>query len=98
MDRYQANKITSDFLAVYKPLFRYCNGSWWAWDVDHYHWDWMDAKGRMGDALMTVTRDLFPDNVKIQNQVARPYIQEQLIRAMRPHLMNVVLSQNPFSQ
>ena len=98
MDTRHVRVILPYFLAVYGWMFRFVNGSWWAWNVDEEHWDWMDAKGRIGDILVIITRDSFPGEPKILAQIERQYIQEQLIRQLRPHLAHAVLPGSPRSQ
>lgn len=98
MDTRHAKEILSTFLTFYAWKYRYVNGSWWSWDPDHEHWDWMGAKGRMGDAFVAIARDAFPTEPKIHTQVGHQYLQDILIRDLRPRLTHAVLPGNPRSE
>lgn len=98
MDTHHVKTIISEFLTYQGWRYRYVNGTWWRWDSEHRHWNWMDATGKMGDALVAIVRSKFPLDTKIHTQVQRQYIQVKLIRELRPRLAHAVLPGDPSSQ
>ncbi|HEY6074634.1 MAG TPA: hypothetical protein VIV15_14935 [Anaerolineales bacterium] len=98
MDASQARRLTSEFQTVYGWLFRYVNGSWWAWDVDLACWDWMGVEQRMGAALLALAEDLFPGEEKLHRQVNQIYRQRELIKELRFPLTRATLPADPRSQ
>lgn len=95
MDAHHAKAIINAFRTYHGWRYRYVNGSWWRWDTEHAHWDWMNAAGKMGDDMAAITRSTFPVDPKIQTQVQRQYVQEKLIRELRAHLAHAVLPADP---
>lgn len=89
--------ILDDFQTGPGKVYRYVNRTWWGFNVDEARWEHLAVKERMARSLVAITVDLFPDNVKIQKQVTRDYIQDRLIKGLVPRLSSDTLPRDPFS-
>ena len=89
------NKLINYFLAVPGWRFAYCARTWWRWDVDLEHWDPRSVVSYAGSTFQKLAVDLWPDAIKIHNQLGLDYVIQPLLREVRPILTTATLPGSP---
>lgn len=98
MDTSTLFALLDHFQAVYGRVYKYAAGTWWAWNVDERRWEHVAVKLRIARAFSAITKDLFPENLKLQRQVTRDYMIDRLVKGLVPGLITDTLPGDPFSQ
>ena len=86
MDFDRETDLINAFLASpFGPRHRFIHNKWWA--LDEKGWTQIAAKDRARRALITVTKDTFPEDYELHRQIGMVYMSNRVLGRLMSHIL-----------